>query len=43
MASQPGQAYGGAGGADQSPLSTLNINFLKTLTDKRTTRGRNTE
>ena len=39
MATHPGQAYGGTGGADNSPLSTLNVNFLKSLTDKRTTRG----
>jgi len=31
---------GGYGGNDKSPLSTLNLGFLKSLTDKRTTRGR---
>ncbi|KAH8893811.1 hypothetical protein GQ53DRAFT_644617 [Thozetella sp. PMI_491] len=36
---QPGQ--GGFGGApdDKSPLSSLNLNFLKTLTERRTTRA----
>lgn len=37
---QPGQAFSGAGGQDKSPLSTLNLNFLKSLADKRTTRGK---
>ncbi|KAL8417497.1 hypothetical protein RB594_001243 [Gaeumannomyces avenae] len=34
----PSQSYGDGGGQDKSPLGSLNLNFLKTLTDKRTTR-----
>lgn len=31
---------GGSAGQDKSPLSTLNLGFLKGLTEKRTTRGK---
>jgi hypothetical protein len=29
-----------SGGQDKSPLSSLNLGFLKSLTEKRTTRGK---
>lgn len=32
-------AFGGQAAQDKSPLSTLNLGFLKNLTEKRTTRG----
>ena len=35
-----GGGYGSSSGQDKSPLSTLNIGFLKALTEKRTTRGK---
>jgi hypothetical protein len=34
-----GSAYGTPSGSDKSPLSSLNLGFLKSLTDKRTTRA----
>lgn len=34
-----GSAYT-PGSADKSPLSSLNLNFLKTLSEKRSTRGK---
>ncbi len=37
---QPGQAFAEAGGQDNGPLASLNLNFLKSLADKRTTRGK---
>jgi hypothetical protein len=39
---QPAQgSYGGVSGteSDKSPLSTLNLGFLRSLTDKKITRG----
>ncbi|GAB1311434.1 hypothetical protein MFIFM68171_01644 [Madurella fahalii] len=36
--SEPNFGGNGTSGQDKSPLSTLNLNFLKTLTEKRTTR-----
>lgn len=49
LSKQPSQSpYGapasgsgsGASGQDKSPLNSLNLGFLKTLTDKRATRGK---
>lgn len=36
----PGGGYGSTSSQDKSPLSTLNLSFLKSLTEKRTTRGK---
>jgi hypothetical protein len=33
------QGYAAGGGQDKGPLNTLNVGFLKSLTEKRTTRG----
>jgi hypothetical protein len=35
----PSSSRSGIGVDDKSPLGSMNMNFLKTLTDKRTTRG----
>jgi len=37
--SQQGQAFGGGEPQDKGGLSSLNLNFLKNLTDRKTTRG----
>lgn len=37
--SQSNLGGNGTSGQEKGPLSTLNLNFLKTLTEKRTTRG----
>lgn len=36
----PGNGAGPSDGSDRGPLGSLNLNFLKSLNDKRTTRGR---
>lgn len=42
---QPQYGGGGGSGSDQErgPLSSLNLGFLKSLTEKRTTRGKTTD